>query len=292
MRFNWLAVFLGSLLIIIGCDVPMSSNSSGKDQTSKATKTGLRYTSGLATPSAVNNDTSKSSSSAINKVNSETQYELFGNFYISGTGSFSVTPPSTPDPGDRKWNTAPEAPAQIVSPQVQFTPTSITFEQSGSTLQQTLMDEFESQVNDAASDLEDANEAIEDEGLPGPGPEPVIQSPASAGQSAVESAIQQHAPSPDQAAKFFRQQGYQIKDLGGGRIQLRRKVRVHSGQTTIKHIYNVQKRRIERTRQYRGDRLVSEHRFESVNGKRRMVTTHYDQSGNPVTTSSMSPGGG
>jgi hypothetical protein len=237
---------------------------------------------------------SAKSNSSVDTLTVGTQYGLSGNFYTTGSGSFSVSPPSTSDPDETTWNTAPEAPEEVVSPDVQFDPYSVTFEQSGTSLQEELSKEFESAVNDASAELESVQQSYDDENVSEPTGseqlEPVAKSAGNPSQAPEEAAVEEHAPPPGQAIKSFREQGYDVKGLGRGRLQLTRDLTTHSGQSKIVHVYDVRDRQIVRTRQYRNGQVVAEHRFETQNGQRQMVTTHFDENGNPSERSAMSPG--
>jgi len=297
------ATCLAIVILLAGCDAPTSSettpNPSFSETQSQTPEFQFQYAVTGPQSAGQLNGTSKSqtkSSSTLDTLDVETQYDLAGTFFTSGSGNFSVSPPTTSDPGDVSWNTAPQTPEKVVSPEVEFSPSSVTFDQSGTSVQETLSQEFESALNDAANDLQSANDAIEEENVSSPdgdGPErlePTTNSMRGRTQSAEEAATQKHAPPPGQTIKFFKKQGYDVKGLGQGRLQLTREMSFHSGQTKVEHVYDVRQRQILRTRQYRNGQIVAKHRVKTQNGERRMVTTHFDKNGKPHERSSMIPG--
>ena len=79
-----------------------------------------------------------------------------------------------------------------------------------------------------------------------------------------------------------------MEPLGQGKFELRRSLSSHAIQPVeIIHVYDVSRRQIERTRQVRDGRIVSERILESKkNGGAVMRMTHYGIDGKPqsITT--------
>ena len=269
--------------LLVGCDASVSSS----DESAPRVETEMKVSMELSSGGLVRVDTASGKSTSITTVEAPTSYSLNGIYSTSGVGDFTVTPPSTDNPGDLEWNSGTEAPQSVVSPSLYYNSNTVTYQSDGSSKSSDVIDELQSVLADARSDMQDAVAEGNADGLDGPG-QIRVQPSSKSGQSAERQAVSRHAPAPGETLKYFKAQGYNVEPLGQGKFELRRSLSSHAIQPVeIIHVYDVSRRQIERTRQVRDGRIVSERILESKeNGGAVMRMTHYGIDGKPqsITT--------
>jgi hypothetical protein len=230
-------------------------------------------------------DTASRKSTSITTLDTPTNYTLDGSYSTSGVGDFTVIPPSTGNPGDMEWNAGTEAPQSAVSPSLYYNSSTVTYQSDGSSQSSDVIDQLQNVLADAQNDMQDAVAEGNADGLDGPG-QIRLQPSSKSGQSAEREAVSRHAPAPGKALNYFKSQGYDVEPLGQGKFELRRRLSSNAIQPVeIIHVYSVKQRRIERTRQVRNGRIVSERVLDSKkNGGTVMRMTHYDMDGKPQST--------